>query len=190
MTSGAHGRRILVAGIGNIFFGDDAFGVEVVNRLASRDLPAGVIVSDFGIRGFDLAFALLDGYDAAILVDATPRGGEPGTLYVIEPDLAASPTMGQLQVETHNLDPVKVLRLARSFGGPLPPRIVVAGCEPATLGTEDEGQLGLSDPIAAVIEPGVALVESLIARLLADQEVTGSIAIMTKTPSLIACSAP
>lgn len=178
-------RRILVVGIGNIFFGDDAFGVEVVNRLASRDLPPGVTVSDFGIRGFDLAFALLDGYDAAILVDATPRGGQPGTLYVIEPELGTSAATSPTQVETHNLDPIKVLRLAASFGGLPPPRIVVAGCEPATLGTEDEGQLGLSDPVAAVIEAGVTLVESLISRLGADQEVTSNIATMTKTPSLI-----
>ena len=77
---------ILIAGIGNIFFGDDAFGVEVVRRLAARPLPAGVVVKDFGIRGFDLACALQDGYDAVILVDAMQRGAPPGTLHVLEPE--------------------------------------------------------------------------------------------------------
>ena len=80
--------RILVAGIGNIFMGDDAFGVEVARRLSQRTLPAGVRVSDFGIRGFDLAYALQDGYETTILIDACPRGEEPGTLFVVEPDLA------------------------------------------------------------------------------------------------------
>ena len=79
---------ILVAGIGNIFLGDDAFGSEVARRLLLKPWPAGVRVEDFGIRGFDLTFALMDGYDAVILVDATPRGGVPGTLYTIEPDLS------------------------------------------------------------------------------------------------------
>src|SRR5437870_2595644 len=80
--------RILVAGIGNIFLGDDAFGCEVVQRLAARAWPASVRVVDFGIRGFDLAYALMDGYDVTIFVDATPRADAPGTLYTIEPDLS------------------------------------------------------------------------------------------------------
>src|SRR6202030_732892 len=80
-------ERILIAGIGNIFLGDDAFGVEVVRRLAARKLPDAIRVVDFGIRGFDLAYALMEGYEITILVDATPRGGQPGTLYTIEPDL-------------------------------------------------------------------------------------------------------
>ncbi len=79
--------RILVAGIGNIFLGDDAFGVEVARRLSGRELPRGVRVTDFGIRGYDLAYALLDGYETTILIDACPRGEPAGTLYVIEPDL-------------------------------------------------------------------------------------------------------
>ena len=82
--------RILVAGIGNIFMGDDAFGVEVARQLSGRDLPAGVRVADFGIRGFDLAYALQDGYETTILIDAYPHGDEPGTLYVVEPDLACA----------------------------------------------------------------------------------------------------
>src|SRR5262245_39805418 len=106
--------RILIAGIGNIFLGDDAFGVEVVRRLVQRPLPDGVRVVDFGIRGLDLAYDLVNGYEAVILVDATPRGGQPGTLYVLEPTREEMPDAADagLMVETHALDPVKVLRLA------------------------------------------------------------------------------
>jgi len=109
---------ILIAGVGNIFLGDDAFGVEVVHRLLRRRLPVEVEVSDFGIRGLDLAYALLDPYDVVILVDALPRGGRPGTVYVLEPspeELAGSPE--DSLVEAHALDPVKVLRLVAALGG-------------------------------------------------------------------------
>ncbi len=106
------GRRVLVAGIGNVFLGDDGFGVAVAERLARRELPAGVEARDFGIRGMDLAYALGD-YDAAVLVDAVPRGGEPGTLYVIEPKL----DLPGGQFQAHGMDPVSVLALARELGG-------------------------------------------------------------------------
>ncbi len=114
MSSG----NILIAGIGNIFFGDDAFGVEVARGLAGRSLPDGIKVIDFGIRGLDLAYALLDQYAAVILVDAVPRGGAPGTLYVLEPDLdsADGAEESAAMLEPHALDPHKVLRLARSLG--------------------------------------------------------------------------
>src|SRR5262249_6859554 len=104
-------QRILVAGVGNIFLGDDAFGVEVIERLAQRNLSPEVRVVDFGIRGLDLTYALLDGYDVAILVDASPRGGSPGTLYVLEPALEESPKAGDAGalVEPHHMDPVKVM---------------------------------------------------------------------------------
>ena len=111
--------RVLVAGVGNIFLGDDAFGVEVVRELARRPLPDGVRVVDFGIRGLDLTYALLDGYEAVILVDATPRGGPPGTLYVLEVEPPA-PGGGRGRgppAEGHNIDPVRVLRLAAAMGG-------------------------------------------------------------------------
>ena len=158
--------RILVAGIGNIFMGDDAFGVEVVKRLISHALPENVRVTDFGIRGYDLAFALLDSYDITILVDACPRGDPPGTLYVIEPDLnglgnsdsQASPA------DAHAMNPLNVLRLASSMGGNLK-RVLLVGCEPGTLGRE-EGQMGLSEPVAAVIDDAVKTVESLISDIL------------------------
>jgi hydrogenase maturation protease len=156
---------ILIAGIGNIFLGDDAFGVEVVQRLAGRKLPGRVKAIDFGIRGFDLAYALLDGSDVTILVDACPRGGEPGSLYVIEPDLNAlgAPEAEQAPVDAHSMNPMNVIRMAESMGGDLK-RILLVGCEPATLGPE-EGQMGLSEIVAAAVDAAVALVESLVERI-------------------------
>jgi hydrogenase maturation protease len=161
-TSALH--RILIAGVGNIFLGDDAFGVEVVRRMSTRDLPKNVRVTDFGIRGYDLAYALLDGYDTTILVDACPRGDVAGTLYVIEPDLndLGGPGEQQAPVEAHSMNPLNVLRLAASMG-PLK-RVLLVGCEPGTLGPE-EGQMGLSEPVEAVLDEAVKLVESLIARI-------------------------
>jgi hydrogenase maturation protease len=157
-------RSILVAGIGNVFLADDAFGVEVARRLAERELPLGVKVADFGIRGMDLAYELQEDYDAAILVDAVPRGGTPGTLYVIEADLdAAEPVL-----DAHAMDPVRVLGLARTLGS-LPPRVLVVGCEPSTAMSLDDEELvmGLSPPVRAAIEEAVALVESVLEELLA-----------------------
>jgi hydrogenase maturation protease len=156
------GTRVLVAGIGNVFLGDDGFGVELAGRLARRELPAGVEVVDFGIRGMDLAYALLEGWDAAVLLDATPRGEAPGTLSVIEPDVEAA----DVAPEAHGMDPVKVLALARSLGGP-PPRTIVVGCEPqAIVGPDDEEIVaGLSEPVRAALDGAVALVESVLDEL-------------------------
>ncbi len=156
--------RVLVAGVGNIFLGDDAFGVEVAQRLARRPLPDGVRVVDFGIRGLDLTYALLDGYDAVVLVDAAPRGGSPGTLYVLEPE-QAEPTAGDLQVEGHALDPVKVLRLAVALGGRVG-RLLVVGCEPGTAATAADLSMGLSDPVRAAVDEAVPLIEGLVGKLL------------------------
>jgi hydrogenase maturation protease len=152
---------VLVAGMGNIFFGDDAFGVEVVRRLGSRDLPQAVRVADFGIRGFDLAYALQDGYETTILVDACPHGEAPGTLYVIEPDLKGLGDPGALEaIEAHAMSPVSVLRMARAMNIEVK-NVLVLGCEPETFGGE-EGQMGLSAPVEAAVEEAVKLVESLI----------------------------
>lgn len=158
--------KILVAGIGNIFLGDDAFGVEVVRRLAGLKLPAGVRVADFGIRGFDLAYALQDGYETTILVDACPHGHAPGTLYVIEPDLKAldEPGAPPAVVEAHAMNPMNVLRTARAMNIPVK-NILLVGCEPETLGGE-EGQMGLSAPVESAVDDAVKLVESLIERVL------------------------
>ncbi len=157
---------ILVAGIGNIFLGDDAFGVEVVRRLANARLPEAVRVSDFGIRGFDLAYALQDGYETTILVDACPHGEAPGTLYVIEPDLKAldDPGTPQPVIEAHAMNPVSVLRMARAMNIEMK-NILLVGCEPETLGGA-EGQMGLSAPVQAALEEAVRLVKSLIETIL------------------------
>jgi len=162
---------ILVAGIGNIFLGDDAFGVEVVRRLANLQLPTSVRVADFGIRGFDLAYALQDGYETTILVDACPHGEAPGTLYVIEPDLKAlddlalnAPEAPQALMEAHTMNPVSVLRMARAMNISLK-NILLVGCEPETLGGE-EGQMGLSAPVEAAVDSGVKLLESIIEKVL------------------------
>ena len=163
MDARPKGPRILVAGIGNIFLGDDAFGVEVAARLATRPLPASVRVVDFGIRGLDLVYALVDGFDLAILVDAVPRGGAPGTLYTIEPELPDASADQPVELATHGMDPVKVLLLARAMGSTTD-RLLVVGCEPAWLGDGDAGGMGLSECVRAAIDPAVALIEALIAR--------------------------
>jgi len=146
-------KRVLVAGVGNIFFGDDGFGVEVSRRLSQRALPDGVKVRDFGIRGLDLTYALLEGWDAAILVDALPRGGDPGTLYVLDPEAGASPPV----LDPHAMHPARVLAMARELGT-TPPILRVVGCEP---GVAEEMQVGLSPVVAAAVDPACALVEQL-----------------------------
>ncbi|MDT5122182.1 MAG: hydrogenase maturation protease [Acidobacteriota bacterium] len=161
-------QRILVAGIGNIFLGDDAFGSEVARRLLMRELPETVRVVDFGIRGFDLAYALLDGYDVTIFVDATPRGEAPGTLYTIEPDLSELDEIDAqaAMVEPHGMNPMKVLAMVKAMGGEFK-RILLVGCEPAPLESED-GQMGLSEVVEAAVEQAVLLVESLVTKILAE----------------------
>ncbi len=160
---------VLVAGIGNIFLGDDGFGVEVAQQLAARPQPDGVQVTDFGIRGFDLAFALLDEPEATILIDAMPRGEAPGTVYVLEPDLDAdtgvsAPDHAEGSFQGHAMTPDSVFALVRTLGG-CPKNVTVVGCEPLTFGPENEGQMGLSEPVARSVSEAVAVVERLIARL-------------------------
>ena len=151
---------VLVAGMGNIFLGDDAFGVEVARRLAERPLPSGVRVVDFGIRGFDLAYAFLDGYEAVILVDATQRGGPPDTIYVIEPDCEELEKDGCRELEMHALHPLTVCRLVKTMGGRLP-KVVVVGCEPHWLG-EPEGGMGLSEPVQAAVGEAIVCIEGML----------------------------
>jgi hydrogenase maturation protease len=160
-------RRILVAGIGNVFLGDDGFGVALADRLARRTLPAGVEVVDYGIRGMDLAYALHDGWEAVVLLDAMPRGKPPGTLTVLEPDLDDLP----LAIDAHAMDPVKVLGLARALGGPLP-RTLVVGCEPETVmrGDEEDVVATVSEPVRAALDEGVRLVDALLEDLTAEAQ--------------------
>ncbi|QBI53553.1 hydrogenase maturation protease [Streptomonospora litoralis] len=161
--------RTLVAGVGNIFLGDDAFGVEVARRLAEEPLPEGVRVEDFGIRGVHLAYELLNGYDALILLDAAPRGGEAGTVYVIDADLDAAatpegprggaPVAPGALLDAHDLSPDAVLALLKSLGGEVG-RIHVVGCEPERV-TE---HMGLSAAVAGAVDEAVRAVRSLLTR--------------------------
>ena len=174
---------ILVAGVGNIFLGDDGFGVEVVRRLHERRSdawPPDVRVIDYGIRGIDLYYALLDGVDLAVLVDATHRDGPPGTLYVIEPSAPntnagftgdASPVL----LSAHDLDPAKVLQAVQAMGGEVG-RIVLVGCEPDSLGTEDgqEGRMGLSAPVGAAVQEAVDTIETMIESMQAQTTVANA----------------
>ena len=162
------GPRILVAGIGNVFLGDDGWGVALADRLARRELPAGVDVIDYGIRGMDLAYAMVDGgYDAVVFLDAAPRGAAPGTLYVIEPEVDAD----EVAIDTHGMDPVKVLAMVRGIGGKSPPTLVV-GCEPANRLSADveEFVVELSEPVRAALDEGERLVESLLEELRDERE--------------------
>ncbi len=155
------GKRILVAGIGNIFLADDGFGVEVVRRLWEMSLPENVEVRDFGIKGLDLAYALMEDYEAVIFVDALPRGEEPGTVYLIEPEIEEE---GDAAIDTHGMDPVKVIRFARALGAK-PVRTLVVGCEPQVILTGenyDDMLMELSEPVQAAVDEAVKLVESLV----------------------------
>lgn len=163
------GQRILIAGIGNIFLGDDAFGVEVAQALVHHPLPEGVEVRDFGIRSFDLAYALLEDYNVSIMVDAMPRGGEAGTLYLLEPDLNEFYASDQHDLEAHSMNPMVVLQLVKTLGGQ-PNRVLVLGCEPATFGPENEGQLGLSEPVQAAIPRAIEMIERFVADWFASQD--------------------
>jgi hydrogenase maturation protease len=158
-------RRLLIAGIGNVLRGDDGFGVEVVRRLLLLPWPEGALVRDFGIRGVDLAYALSDGYEAAILVDAMPRGKPPGTVTVLEPSRHAVAVGAVTPLDPHGTDPVSALLFADSLGGaPLTVRVV--GCEPHVLGDDDEPQMGLSVAVTAAVEPAVLTVLALARELL------------------------
>jgi len=147
--------RVLVAGVGNLFLGDDGFGPEVARRLAGRSLPAGVRVVDYGIRGMHLAYDLLDGYDELVILDAAPRGGRPGDVVVLE---VGEGDFGTGEFDGHGMEPTAVLSSLGSLGGRLP-RTYVVGCEPADI---DEG-IGLSPSVAAAVDPAVDAVLRLLA---------------------------
>jgi hydrogenase maturation protease len=152
--------RVLVAGLGNVFLGDDGFGVEVARRLSSERLAEGVDVADFGIRAVHLAYELADGkYDGVILVDAVPRGAAPGTLYAIEPDADPSDP-GADGADAHSLTPAAVLGWLRRIGGCCG-RVVIVGCEPASV----EESMGLSGPVAASVDGAVQMVRELVAQM-------------------------
>ncbi len=161
-------QKILIAGIGNIFLGDDAFGSETARKLLTRNLPTEVRVVDFGIRGLDLVYALLDGYETTIFIDATPRGGAVGTIYTIEPDLSELENLNfaQMQIEPHGMNPLKVLAMVKSMGGDFK-RILLIGCEPEPLAIDEE-KMGLSAAVALAVDEAADKVEKLIEKILGE----------------------
>jgi hydrogenase maturation protease len=154
--------RILVAGIGNVFLGDDGFGPAVAQYLTKRELPREINVVDFGIRGMDLAYALSQPCDVAILVDTVARGGPVGSLYVIEPDMDGCE---ETSFDSHRMEPTAVLRLARRLGR-LPPRVLLVGCEPTEAMASESMSMKLSDPVAAAVEEAARIVLKLASQLL------------------------
>jgi hydrogenase maturation protease len=157
--------RVLIAGVGNIFLGDDGFGVEVARRLAAADLPDWAHVVDYGIRGLHLAYDLANGYDSAILIDATPRGGEPGTIYVIEPDLSGAlagagedaALAANPMFNAHGMQPDVVFGMLGMLDAGSR-HVLVVGCEPASV---DYG-IGLSQPVADAVDEAVRVVHELV----------------------------
>ena len=154
--------RVLVAGIGNVFCGDDGFGVAVVERLSREPLPAGVEVRDYGIRGVHLAYQMLEPYDLVVLVDTTQRGGEPGTVYVVEPERPVPPVRDgaddpEVLMDAHDMTPDAILALVPRLGG-APGRVLVVGCEPADLGPGME----LSAPVTDALDEAVRVVKRLV----------------------------
>ncbi|QES51736.1 protease [Streptomyces venezuelae] len=154
--------RTLVAGVGNIFLGDDGFGVEAVRALAAHELPPGVEAVDIGVRGVHLAYQLLDGYDTLILIDATARGGDPGTLYLIEAGQPGGTEPPAAVLDGHHMSPDAVLALLDTLcagtGSTPPRRTLVVGCEPASV---EEG-VGLSPEVAAAVPEAVRWVLDLL----------------------------
>jgi hydrogenase maturation protease len=149
---------ILVAAVGNMWLGDDGFGGAVAERLRTLELGDDVAVADFGTGGLDLAYEVMRGYEALVLVDVSRQGGEPGTLYVMEPDeadIAAGIEDGEM-LDPHGMDPQTVLRFVRAVGG-WPGKVIVIACEPVEV---EEMGLGLSDEVSAAVDRAVELVES------------------------------
>ena len=159
-------KRILVAGIGNAWLRDDGFGGEVVRRLESRELPEGAAVFDFGTGGLDLAYEVMRGYDALVLIDVSRQGGEPGTLYVMEAqkeDVEAGIEDGQM-INPHAMDPQTVLRFVKTLGA-WPGKVVIVACEPAQV---EEMGMGLSDQVESAVDAAVGVVIETIEELRTD----------------------
>jgi hydrogenase maturation protease len=157
--------RTLVAGVGNVFLRDDAFGVEVVRLLAETQHPAGVEIRDFGIRGVHLVYDLLNGCDLFVLVDAAPRGEPPGTVTVLEVELPEVDQMDRPVMDAHSLTPDAIFALLASLGG-RPGRSLVVACEPADVGAG----MGLSDPVREALPHAVRTVEEILAGVAVNDE--------------------
>ena len=168
MTAVTAKTQILVAAVGNIWLSDDGFGAEVAKRLEARELPTGVSVFDFGTGGLDLAYEVMRGYHALVLVDISRQGGEPGTLYVMEadPDTVGGPIQDGEVIDPHGMDPQTVLRFVKAVGG-WPGQVIVVACEPAVV---EEMGIGLSPAVEAAVDGAVELVVETVAELLTKAE--------------------
>jgi hydrogenase maturation protease len=159
-------RSILVAGVGNAWLRDDGFGGEVARRLTERELPPGVSVMDAGTGGLDLAYEVMRGYDALVILDVSRQGGEPGTLYVMEPD--EDSVQGSIEdgetLNPHGMDPQTVLRFVKSIGA-WPGRVIVIACEPAEV---EEMGWGLSSEVRDTVDRAVDLVVETVGDLRAE----------------------
>jgi hydrogenase maturation protease len=159
--------RTLVAGVGNVFLSDDAFGVEVVRRLAEHPVPDGVQIRDFGIRGVHLVYDLLDGCDLFVLVDVAARGEPPGTVTVLEVELPDADSLTSPVIDAHSLTPDDIFALLASLGGK-PGRSLVVACEPADVSPG----MGLSEPVLAALPHAVRAVEDILASVAGDTPAT------------------
>ncbi|MCK7627154.1 hydrogenase maturation protease [Streptomyces sp. RS10V-4] len=167
--------RTLIAGVGNIFLGDDGFGVEAVRALGAHPLPDGVELVDAGVRGVHLAYRMLDGYATVLLVDAAARGGAPGSLYLLDATTEAPAAPPEpVPVDAHHMTPDAVLALlgmlSAGTGARRPERVLVVGCEPADI---SEG-IGLSAPVAAAVDEAVRMVLRLVGAPLPDSDPAGT----------------
>lgn len=160
--------KILIAGMGNVFHGDDGFGCEVIRAISQIEFPCDVTVRDFGTHSYDLAYALSDGYDIKILVDAVPQKYAPGTVYLIEPDLHRLDEMKSSEINSHALDPIAALQLARSIGT-LEGKFYIVGCEPAAL-EDDNGEIALSAPVRNAVPEAIKVICMLVADAVSQNE--------------------
>jgi hydrogenase maturation protease len=161
-------KRVMIAGVGNMFLKDDGFGGAVIKKMHSRQFPEGVEVKDFGTGGLKLAYDLMKGYDELILLDASARGEKPGTLFVIEPDEKDfnADLMEGGPIDPHGADPVTVLRFVKSIGS-WPGKVMIVGCEPETV---DDFEIGLSCPVSAAIDKAVEMVDEILHEMYTDSK--------------------
>ena len=153
-------KRVMIAGIGNMFMKDDGFGSAVVKRIMNKKFPEGVEVKDFGTGGLKLAYDLMKGYDGLIFLDASSRGEKPGTLYVIEPnenDFSNDLEQGG-PIDPHGADPVTVLRFVKSIGS-WPAKVFIVACEPEAV---DDFEIGLSEPVNTAIDTAIEMVDDIV----------------------------
>jgi len=156
--------QILVACIGNISLGDDGFGVEAARALSATDMPSGVTVVDYGVRGSDLAHALLDPWQSVVLVDAVSRGKRPGTIYLMQAADTAGTSVEMTRLDTHSMDTAQVLNLARSLGE-VHAKVFIVGCEPQDFGDKLRGRTGLSAAVEAAVPEAASMVREMVLRL-------------------------